>query len=250
MLYLGNNVSLANPVSFDENGKPVISEQEQKIIDEINLFAEKKSIVRKSIHYAGLCADLAHEENSNLISYLTGTVRGGMESLANFGVSDKNTGFLQDAVSGLVTNFEDAATRARRRAQERAERAQQAQIKSSKNYAAQTAEAYRETNNSMASYEVEETISKALDHIDSSDYGKEHEYRHEHKHENKHGNKDSDFSEFKELISDNKTKETTDAPKEAKASTDTVKKVDVPKADTKVSKPEKIDTKVKLDSVA
>lgn len=127
MLYMGTNTNAVQPASFDENGKPQVGEQVQKVLDSINLFEEKKQITRQSIHYNAMCSDLSLEEHSDMISFLTGTVKNGMNSLAYMGVSEDNLGFLQESVRGIANSFEQAALIAKNRVMEKAERAQRAQ---------------------------------------------------------------------------------------------------------------------------
>ncbi len=166
MLYMGNNIDVGKLASIEKNGLPVKNTTVKQIEEEMKLFDEKKLITRQSIHYADLCADLSLEESPGLIDYITGTVKSGMERLTEFGVSQLNSGFLQNSVEGLATNFEEAAVRAKQRVQQKAELAQEQAAKQQR-AAATVQQVPPPTPASTQNFhaDVQQTLSNAIEHI-------------------------------------------------------------------------------------
>jgi len=162
MLYLGNKTDIGTPVSIDATGQPVKSDKIKQLEEEVKLFDEKKLITRQSIHYSNFCLDLSTEDNPELIDFFTGIVKNGMERLAEFGVSQGNSDFLQSSVEGLATNFEEAAVSARQRIQKIAElaAAQKQQAITTDTYTQQIPP--EAATNQLTQSEVESTITKAL----------------------------------------------------------------------------------------
>lgn len=121
MLNLGNNIGSLGTTTVNETQIPQPEVQEQSAMDYVNLFDEIRLISDRRLQYSNLCADLANEDDSVLINYLTRTVQNGIQDLSAFNASQDNSGFLQESISGLSTNFQSAAITAKYRAEEKQE---------------------------------------------------------------------------------------------------------------------------------
>ncbi len=162
MLYLGSNNAVGETRPQNDNGLPQNNNPVARIEEDIKLFEEKRTIVRQGIHYAEFCSDLAREENPEIMGYLTGVLRDGVQNLANLEVKDKNAGFLRDSVDGLADNFEEAATSAKRRAREKAETKQKTQSQKDTLTDNRNGNIYDVSN-------VERNLKKALEQVSSPD---------------------------------------------------------------------------------
>lgn len=258
MLYTGNNIGTVPPTSFDENGKAVKSEKVKEIENSINIFDEKKSIVRQGLHYTGLCADLSHENKSGQIDYLSGTVQRGMNRLAGLNVDKKNTDFLQDTVGNLVNNFREAATTARRRAEERAERSQAERSRAISSQGQDNKREIPASNHQaeIAAQDVTQTLDSAIANVNESNYNKKDDKKiniFENK-GNENGNdktdKTADVGKPENTPDTTNTQDTTKITETAKANdavkaTDVATTTEVPKVDTNTTTQKPV-----LDAVA